>query len=343
MSHLSVIFGGIEGVRLSDAETSFYREVDPWGYILFGRNIETSSQVRALTDSLRDLSGRDDVPILIDQEGGRVARLRPPHFRAAPPAASYGACYAQNRETGCEAARLNSLLFAKELRDLGINVNCLPVLDVPAPEGHDVIGDRAYGSGPDEIAVLGRAAAEGLLAGGVLPVIKHMPGHGRATSDSHLELPKVTAKLDDLRNVDFKPFIDLKDMPLAMTAHVIYEAIDPEYPATTSQKVFTEIIRGEIGYDGLVMTDDLSMNALTEPYEDRARSSLEAGCDMILHCNGNVAEMEQVAAGCRTLEGKSLDRAQEALNRLVTPPDMDWASNLDRFEGLINPHWDHQV
>jgi len=343
VSHLSVIFGGIEGLSLSDAEIGFYRESNPWGFILFGRNIETPSQVRALTDSLRELSCRSDVPILIDQEGGSVARLRPPHFRAAPPAASYGACFAQNPEEGCEAVKLNSELFAKELSDLGINVNCLPVLDVPAPDGHEVIGTRAYGKTPEQVTTLGRGAAEGLLSGGVLPVIKHIPGHGRALSDSHLELPRVKTKLEDLRQSDFAPFKALNDMPLAMTAHVVYEAVDSEQPATTSAKIFSDIIRGEIGFDGLVMTDDLSMKALSAPYEERARSSLDAGCDVILHCNGDVPEMEQVAAGCKPLQGMALERAEAALSRLTDPEEVDWAANLARFEELINPHWDHQV
>ena len=343
MTHLSAIFGGIEGLALSDAESAFYRETDPWGFILFGRNIETPSQVRALTESLRDLSGRDNVPILIDQEGGRVARLRPPHFRPAPPSAVYGSCFAQDPDQGCEAVRLNSRLFARELRDIGVTVNCLPVLDVPAPDGHQSIGDRAYAKTPEDIVVLGRAAAEGLLEGGVLPVIKHMPGQGRALSDSHFELPHVTATLDDLRKTDFEPFKALKDMPLAMTAHVVYEAIDKVLPATTSPRVFSQIIRGEIGYEGLVMTDDLSMKALTGSWEAKARASLEAGCDMVLHCNGDVKEMEQVALGCRTMSGSSLARAQAALQWLRPAPEIDWSADLARFEALINPHWDHQV
>ena len=343
MSHLSVIFGGIEGFSLSDGEAAFYRETDPWGYILFARNIETPSQVLALTDSLRDLSGRDDVPILIDQEGGRVARLRPPHFRAAPPSAVYGLCYEQDRDKGCEAVRLNSRLFAKELTAIGVNVNCLPVLDVPAPDGHQSIGDRAYAKAPEEIVALGRAAADGLLQGGVLPVIKHMPGQGRALSDSHLELPHVKTRLDDLKRMDFEPFKALKDMPLAMTAHVVYEAIDPDQPATTSPIIFADIIRGEIGYEGLVMTDDLSMKALTGSWEAKARDSLEAGCDIVLHCNGDVAEMEQVASGCRPLSGAPLARANAALDALRPVQEIDWANDLARFEELINPHWDHQV
>ena len=339
MPQLAVIFGGIEGLALSDAERGFYKECDPWGFILFARNCQTSDQVRALTDSLRELSGREDVPILIDQEGGRVVRLKAPEWRDAPPAACFGACYADDHDKGVEAARLNSRLLAKELVDLGINVDCVPVLDVPVSGAHDVIGDRAYAQSPEEVAILGRAAAEGLLDGGVLPVIKHMPGHGRTTADTHLELPRVSASLQELEATDFLPFKRLADMPLGMTAHLVFEAIDPDHPATSSFTVIHKIIRQHIGFDGLLMTDDLSMKALSGDWESRARVSLAAGCDVILHCNGDVSEMEQVAKGCHDLSGVSLERANRAMDRIGVGGLPDWDDMVNRLTELINPHW----
>ena len=322
MSVSAAIFG-CEGLELGDSESAFFRETRPWGFILFGRNIDTPDQVRRLTASLRAAAGHD-AQILIDQEGGRVQRLRPPHWRNYPPGRAYGACHARNPEAGLAAARLGARLIAVDLRSLGITVDCLPVLDVPATNAHDVIGDRAYGDTADRVAALGRAAAEGLLAGGVLPVMKHVPGHGRAGVDSHEGLPVVRASRRALAEVDFLPFRMLHDLPLAMTAHIVYAAIDPEQPATTSRKVIDEIVRGHIGFSGLLMSDDLSMAALAGGLEARAAASLAAGCDVVLHCNGRMDEMKAVARAVPWLEGVSLAGADSAVALLSEPPvDLD--------------------
>ncbi|WP_091742782.1 beta-N-acetylhexosaminidase [Phenylobacterium immobile] len=318
MSVSAAIFG-LSGPRVTPEEAAFFRALDPWGFILFARNIESPDQVRVLTATLRDLVGRADAPILIDQEGGRVQRLGPPQWPRYPAGRVYGAI----AEPGERAAitYLGGRLIAHDLHQLGINVDCLPVLDVPDPLGHEIIGDRAYAADPASVADLGRAAAEGLLDGGVLPVIKHIPGHGRARADSHLELPVVEAGVEDLEARDFRPFADLADMPLAMTAHVIYAAVDRLNPATTSPEVFQQVIRGRIGFDGLVMSDDLSMKALSGDFTARARDSLAAGCDVILHCNGDMAEMQAVAEGLGVLTGKSADRAAAALACIADGPD----------------------
>jgi beta-N-acetylhexosaminidase len=311
---------GCLGPRLGAEEIAFFRDVQPWGFILFARNIEGPDQVRALIAALRETVGRKDAPVLIDQEGGRVQRFGPPHWRRYPPARVLarlpGGLTARR-----DAVRLGARLMADDLFALGVNVDCAPVLDVPQPGAHDIIGDRAYGETPEAVAVLGRAAAEGLLAGGVLPVIKHIPGHGRATSDSHLDLPVVEASLEALRETDFPPFQALSDMPLAMTAHVLYRALDPLRPATTSRRVIGEVLRGELGFCGLIMSDDLSMQALEGDMTRRARQSLSAGCDVVLHCNGDMVEMKAVAAGVRGLSGQSARRAEAALSRLPLRPE----------------------
>jgi beta-N-acetylhexosaminidase len=324
---------GCSGPRLTREERAFFRSADPWGFILFARNVETPHQVKTLTADLRDAVGRDDAPILIDQEGGRVQRLRPPHWPVYPPGRAYGDLSANDPLVRREAARLGARLMAHDLAAVGINVDCVPVIDVPAPDGHDVIGDRAYGSDVATVATLGRAAAEGLLAGGVLPVIKHIPGHGRARADSHDELPVVDAPLAELEAVDFHPFQALSDMPAAMTAHVVYTALDPVRPATTSPTVIEGAIRGTIGFQGLLITDDLSMNALRGDLAERARASLAAGCDIVLHCNGDLAEMIQVAAGAGDLTGAAAARANAALARRPgrTEP-LDIQAARDRFE-----------
>jgi beta-N-acetylhexosaminidase len=316
---LACIFG-CAGLTLSGAERDFFRDVQPWGFIVFKRNIDSPDQVRRLTDSLRETVDRPDAPILVDQEGGRVQRMGPPHWPVYPPSRAYGrvagGLFAQR-----ETARLGARLIAHDRAAVGINVDCVPVLDVPAADGHEIIGDRAYGADAETIAVLGRAAAEGMIAGGVLPVIKHIPGHGRARADSHLELPVVKASLADLDAVDFAPFKALSDMPMAMSAHVVYSALDAERPATSSATVIEEVIRGTIGFDGLLMTDDLSMKALDGAFSTRARNALRAGCDMILHCNGDMDEMKAVARGSRTLRGKAKLRAQAAMARLARAPE----------------------
>lgn len=312
---------GCAGERLDADERAFLRDADPWGLILFRRNCVDPDQVRALVAAFRETVGRDDAPVLIDQEGGRVQRLRPPHWPKYPPARTFAMLAANDPLAARELARLGARLIAHDLKALGITVDCLPVLDVPVPGSHDIIGDRAYGASPEQVALLGRAAAEGLLAGGVLPVIKHIPGHGRAVSDSHADLPVVSASRAELEAWDFLPFRTLTDIPLAMTAHVVYAAVDPRRPATTSRTVMREIVRGAIGYGGLVMTDDLSMNALEGALPQRARASIRAGCDVVLHCNGTVADMIEVAAQTPILAGKAARRAEAALDRIRHAPE----------------------
>ncbi len=327
---------GCAGPVLTEAEAAFFRDVRPWGFILFKRNIETPDQVRALTSALRETIDRPHAPILIDQEGGRVQRMGPPHWRKYPPGRAYGRLPANDPTIRREITRLGARLMAHDLADVGINVDCVPVLDVPQRGAHDIIGDRAYAETAQEIAALGRAAAEGLIAGGVLPVIKHMPGHGRSMADSHLELPVVDADRDTLSAVDFEPFRVLSDMPMAMTAHVVYTALDRRGPATTSRKVISRIMREEIGFDGLLMTDDLSMKALSGDFTERARAALAAGCDVVLHCNGDMTEMQAVVAGTRPLRGKSLRRAEAAMARLAQRPEpLDHAAALARFEAAL--------
>jgi len=312
---------GCAGPVLTDDEVAFFREVQPWGFILFRRNIETPDQVRALTDALRHTVGRADAPILIDQEGGRVQRLGPPHWRRYPPGRAYGTLATNDPLVRREVARLGARLMAHDLTSLGINVDCLPVLDLPQKGAHDIIGDRAYGETVEDIATLGRAAAEGLIAGGVLPVIKHIPGHGRALADSHENLPVVDTGLAELAETDFAPFRVLSDMPMAMSAHVVYTALDPRHPATTSRIVMSQIIRGDIGFSGLIMSDDLSMKALSGSFAQRTRRALAAGCDVVLHCNGDRQEMDAVIEGVRPLRGQALRRAQSALARLARRPE----------------------
>jgi beta-N-acetylhexosaminidase len=312
---------GCSGPELTADERAFFRDARPWGFILFKRNIETPDQVRVLTGALRETTGVANAPILIDQEGGRVQRMGPPHWRRYPPGRAYGRAAPRDPLMRRELAHLGARLIAHDLVSVGINVDCLPVLDVPVPGAHDIIGDRAYAEEPGAVAVLGRAAAEGLLAGGVLPVIKHMPGHGRAGADSHEALPVVQASREELEEVDFEPFRVLADMPLAMTAHVVYTAIDPEFPATTSRKVMEDVIRGSIGFAGLVMSDDLSMKALSGSLRERAGAAIAAGCDVALHCNGKLDEMQAVAEAVPPLSGQALQRAERALARIRHRPE----------------------
>lgn len=316
----SAIFG-CAGHTLSRNEKAFFRDMDPWGFILFKRNIDTPDQVRKLVTALRETTGRDDTPVLIDQEGGRVARLGPPHWKKYPPGKSYGALFAADPVKGRELTRLGARLIAHDLRALGINCDCVPVLDVPVPGAHDIIGDRAYGLDASTVAMLGRAAAEGLLAGGVLPVIKHIPGHGRAGADSHEQLPVVEVTAATLEKQDFVPFQHLADMPLAMTAHVVYSAFDKYNPATTSKTMIRQVIRSHIGFGGLLMSDDLSMKALCGSFGDRTRASLKAGCDIVLHCNGDMTEMLAIAKETPKLAGKAKRRAKAALQRIVHKPE----------------------
>ncbi len=305
---------GCAGSELSAAERAFFGRTRPWGLILFARNIEDPGQVRRLVADFREAVGRPQAPVLIDQEGGRVQRLRPPHWRTWPPAMRFAELFERDRVEALRAARLVTWLLGRELAGLGINVDCLPVLDVPVPGSHEIIGDRAYGHDPLVVATLGRAAMEGLRAAGIAPVIKHVPGHGRARADSHLKLPVVETPLEELRRTDFVPFAACADAPMAMTAHVVYAGIDPEEPATHSLRVIRDVIRGEIGFDGLLMSDDLNMKALKGSLAERCEKALAAGCDIVLHCSGILEEMEEVAAAAGTLSGRALERAIAAEN-----------------------------
>lgn len=312
---------GCSGPTLTPSERAFFATARPWGFILFRRNVERPDQVRALTNALRQTVERADAPILIDQEGGRVQRMGPPHWPTYPPSRAYGRLPTNDLLVRREIARLGARLIAHDLTSVGITVDCLPVLDLPVPGAHGIIGDRAYAEDVETVSVLGRAAAEGLLAGGVLPVIKHIPGHGRAAADSHEALPVVDASLAELEARDFAPFRVLADMPLAMTAHVVYTAIDPRRPATTSRKVMREVIRRSIGFDGLVMSDDLSMKALTGALQERSKAALAAGCDVVLHCSGVLEEMEEVAAAVPAMVGRARRRAEAALQRIRHQPE----------------------
>lgn len=335
MSESKAVIFGCAGPELGPDEAAFFKENKPWGFILFGRNIVSLSQVAELTASLRDCIGSADAPVLIDQEGGRVQRFKPPLVPQYPSGADLGALYLANREAGLRAAWIMSRLHAFDLYPLGITVDCLPVLDVPAPGGHEVIGSRAYGISPDVVAAMGRAAAEGLKAGGMLPVIKHIPGHGRAGADTHFELPRVDAPRAELSARDFAPFRALRDEAMAMSAHVVYTDIDPDLPATTSRRVVDEIIRSEIGFDGLLMSDDVSMNALSGDFAARAGAIFAAGCDVTLHCNGNRTEMEAVASVSPVLSGDGLRRAGAVMAAFQEPDTSDEASLREEFEGLM--------
>ncbi len=308
---LASFITALEGLDLTTAEAAALRAARPCGVILFARNGADPAQVRRLSDAARDAVGHD-ILVLIDQEGGRVRRLRPPHWRELPCAAAYGRLYGEDQAEACRAARLAAQLTAAELRAAGINTNCVPVLDVPSSGSHDIIGDRAYGADPGQVATLGRAVAEGHMAGGVLPVIKHVPGHGRATADSHLELPVVTASRTELERIDFAAFRRCADLPAAMTAHVVYEAIDPVRPASTSPRMIGEIVRGAIGFDGLLMSDDLGMQALTGSMAARTEAVLAAGCDVALVCSGDLADTEAAASVAPPLDGTAFDRYRRA-------------------------------
>ncbi len=326
---------GCAGPQLSAAEAAFFHEADPLGFVLFQRNCQTPDQVRVLTNALRETVGRPDAPILIDQEGGRVARLRPPVWRAVPAAARIGSLADRGADAAAEGARLNAQLLAAELVDLGITVNCAPVLDLRMPDAHDVIGDRAFGTDPELVATLGRATCEGFLAAGVIPVIKHMPGHGRAIVDSHLELPRVSSPLSELRKTDFLPFRRLNDMPWGITAHVVYTAIDGERPATISPVVIDRIIRGEIGFNGVIVSDDLSMEALRGSVNSRAAAAVAAGCDLVLHCNGRREEMQAVADAVPPISTATVERLQRVTDKLPQRQSFDLATMRARLDALL--------
>lgn len=322
---------GCSGLTLTDAERTFFKTSDPLGFILFARNVDTPEQVRALVSDLRACVGRN-APVLIDQEGGRVQRLRPPHWRSAPPLRQFGDLYTHDPERALKAVRINMQAIGVELADLGIDVDCAPCLDVPVPGAHDVIGNRALSEDPKVVAALATAACDGLIDAGVVPVIKHLPGHGRAGVDSHKALPIVDAAEDALASSDLMPFQTVAAMPVAaMTAHVVYDALDPEQTATLSKTVIGDIIRKRIGFGGLLMSDDLGMKALKGSFEDLAAACLEAGCDVALHCSGVLAEMEQVAAGSTTLSNHAY-QAMEVLDEYRGAPRIEIDRTAVSFE-----------
>jgi beta-N-acetylhexosaminidase len=342
MSRPRAIILGCAGPDLSADERAFFRDADPLGFILFARNIDTPERALRLVEELRSCVARADAPVLIDQEGGRVARLRPPHWRKAPPARLLGELYARDPEKGLLATKLNARLLAADVASIGCDVDCLPVLDIAFPETHAVIGDRAYAAAPEPVAALGRAAAEGLMAEGVMAVIKHIPGHGRATVDSHLSLPTVTASQDELERTDFLPFRLLADLPWAMTGHLLFEAIDPAQAITISAGGVKDVIRGLIGFDGLLLSDDLSMQALGGSLGQRAERALAAGCDIALHCNGTWNEMQEVArhTGPMTaLAGRRFDAGRQALARHRAPLGRAGLADAAKQVAALLPAW----
>jgi beta-N-acetylhexosaminidase len=324
----------VTGLSITAEERAFLRDADPWGFILFKRNVGTPDQVRALVDSMRETVGRADAPVLIDQEGGRVQRLGPPHWPSYPPGAHYGQLFDRDPEEGLAAARLGARLIASDLAALGITVDCLPIADVPLGDADPVIGNRAYGTTATKVATIATAVAQGLMAGGVLPVLKHLPGHGRATADSHHRLPVVATDRKTLESSDFAAFQPLAKLPLGMTAHVVFSAIDPVAPATTSVTMVAEVIRGFIGFDGLLMSDDLSMNALSGTLAERARATFAAGCDVVLHCNGTLEQRREAADTCPPLTGEGKRRADAALSSRREPEPFDVAAAREEFAAM---------
>ena len=337
MTSIGAFISGCSGPVLSTAERDFFARTNPWGLILFKRNCETPEQLKRLTSDFRDSVGRKTAPVFIDQEGGRVQRLGPPSnaWRRYPAARAYGEAFNASALAGLRAARNVGRLMAEDLIAAGITANCVPVLDVPQPGAHEIVGNRAYSDRIEAIMALARAHAAGFSDGGVLPVIKHIPGHGRARADSHLELPVVDATRAELEAVDFPPFAAMADAPMAMTAHVVYTAIDKTAPATLSRKVISSVIRKQIGFRGLLMTDDLSMKALTGSYAEKTRRALDAGCDIVLHCNGEMAQMEEVAAAAGVLKGRSLSRAKAALKAARKPQPFDRKMALKDLEAVL--------
>ncbi len=327
---------GLSGHELSQVESEFLKQSAPWGVILFARNIAARAQLINLCNDIKLATGRDDIAILIDQEGGRVARIREPLMRSYPAMRLYGEIYERDRERGLEASRLGGELLARDLKQFGINVNCAPCLDVSREETADIIGDRAFSSDPNIVAILGRAFSDGLMAGGVLPVIKHIPGHGRGECDSHIELPEVDASFIEMDTSDFIPFKALRDAPMGMTGHLLFKQIDADRVSTCSPIVIQKIIRDAIGFDGLLMGDDVSMEALSGDIVSRAQQSLEAGCDLILHCNGRMDEMQALADIAPFLTSDALARAQKVQNHM-TVPDKDAEQGLaERWGELVS-------
>jgi beta-N-acetylhexosaminidase len=326
---------GVSGLELTAAERDFICAERPWGFILFKRNVDTPAQVARLVEELRDTLGEPDAPVLIDQEGGRVQRLGPPHWPVYPPGAVFGSLYDRDPALGLKAARLSNRLIAADLAGLGITVDCLPLADVPVAGADNVIGNRAYGTEPGKVAAIARAVTEGLEQGGVLPVLKHIPGHGRATADSHFRLPMVDTPRGELERTDFAAFVPLADLPMAMTAHVVFSALDPAQPATTSATIVERVIRCGIGFQGLLMSDDVSMNALAGSIAERTRAIVNAGCDMVLHCNGKLEEMREVAGQTPELSGMALQRAVKALASRKPPVPLDRKAARAELDALV--------
>lgn len=326
---------GLSGLTLTDDERAFFRDSEPAGYILFGRNIENRTQLRQLTDALRALHGRDDLPILIDQEGGRVARMKAPEWPDFPSGAAFDALYERAPASAIEAARLNAIALASMLAEVGITVDCLPLLDVRQPGASDIIGDRALGSEPMRVAALGRAILGGLQAGGVVGVVKHIPGHGRATLDSHEKLPVVTASDHDLQT-DLAPFAALRDAAMAMTCHVVFSAWDPDRPATLSPTIIDSVIRQRVGFHGLLMTDDLDMKALSGDVPQRAADAIAAGCDLALNCWAKMDDMIGIAHALDPIRPESLARLLGAMERIAgARSDHQFAALLDQRDALL--------
>jgi beta-N-acetylhexosaminidase len=327
---------GVSGLELNAAEREFIRDERPWGLILFKRNIAAPDQVSNLVREFQDLAKNAGAPVLIDQEGGRVQRLGPPHWPVYPPGATFGALYDIDPALGLSAARLSSRLIAADLIELGVTVDCLPLADVPVAGADAVIGNRAYGTEPGKVASIARAVTEGLEQGGVLPVLKHIPGHGRATADSHFGLPTVDTARNELERTDFAAFQPLADLPMAMTAHVVFSALDPAHPATTSATIIQQVIRGVIGFQGLLMSDDVSMNALAGTIAERTRAIVNAGCDMVLHCNGKLDEMRDVARETPELAGEALVRAKRALASRKQPEPLNRQAARAELDALLD-------
>ena len=333
--HLSAAIFGMAGVSLTPEEVSFFSRIKPFGFILFARNCESPEQIKNLVRQLKEVSGRDNLPILIDQEGGRVARLKPPHFPLFPPAGAFAQLAGKDMEGAIRATYLNARLIAHELYNLGITVDCAPLADLPIHGAHDVIGDRAFGKTAKQVIELADSFAKGLIDGGVVPVLKHIPGHGRACADSHLELPVVDTSLEILRKTDFVPFKALSHLPMAMTAHVLYTAIDSEKMATVSPATI-KLIREELGFDGLLMSDDLSMKAMKGDFTQRTRDVLSAGCDIVLHCNGDMAEMLAIEKGLLSLSGRALERAEKSMVGAGKAKEFDVAEARVSVNNLLN-------
>jgi len=329
---------GVAGPALTAAERQFLKETQPWGLIIFKRNVVDAPSLRRLVDEFRVMVGRD-APVLIDQEGGRVQRLGPPHWPTYPPGAAYGALYDQDRDAGLAAARLGARLMAADLTAVGIDVDCAPLADVPVPGADPIVGDRAYGTEPDKVAAIAGAIATGLADGGILPVLKHIPGHGRATADSHHRLPAVDTDSATLNATDFAAFRPLAALPMAMTAHVVFTAFDPLAPATTSATIVRDVIRDSIGFKGLLMSDDISMGALSGSLGERTGAALAAGCDMVLHCNGNMPEMLAVAAATPLLAGQAARRAAAALAMRQAAKPIELAAARVEFRNLMAGAW----